>query len=92
MHTNTVCTVYNAVHVIIDGLPCLLPPPGLEGQAEVDEEDGEESTDEEGDNMCPSGQHKWSDVRCMICRFCGFCTGYGPTCCNEGVAGREPGT
>ena len=64
---------------------------GLEGQAEEDEEDGEESTDDEGESMCPSGQHKWSDVRCMICRFCGFCTGYGPTCCNEGVAGREPG-
>ena len=58
----------------------------LEGQAEVDEEDGEESMDEEGDSMCPSGQHKWPDVRCMICRFC---TGYGPICCNEGVAGRE---
>ena len=54
--------------------------------------DVESSDDDDGDDgICPSGAHTWTNERCMICVFCKFCTGYGPSCCNEGIAGREPG-
>ena len=41
--------------------------------------------------MCAEGEHKWGHNVCMICNICGFCTGYGPGCCNEGLPGRDPG-
>ena len=42
-------------------------------------------------NMCPPGEHNWGHDVCMICKFCGYCTGYGPGCCNQGLAGRNLG-
>jgi len=56
----------------------------------VEEQEEESSSDEEM-TMCAVGDHKWGHKVCMICKFCGFCTGYGPGCCNEGLPGREPG-
>ena len=41
--------------------------------------------------MCDDGDHEWAHNLCMICPFCGYCTGYGPGCCNEGLPGREAG-
>lgn len=62
------------------------PPPPL------DMEDFEESGSS-GDeiDMCAPGEHKWNHSVCMICKFCGYCTGYGPGCCNQGLAERNPG-
>lgn len=60
--------------------------------AAVEEVEEESSSEEEGGgDMCPSGDHKWAHNVCMMCKFCGYCTGYGPGCCNEGLPGREAG-
>ena len=58
---------------------------------EVTDEDAESSDEDEGESMCLPGEHTWGHERCMICHFCKFCTGYGPSCCNEGLPGRDPG-
>ncbi|KAL5460457.1 hypothetical protein EMCRGX_G033908 [Ephydatia muelleri] len=60
----------------------------------VAEEEEESSSEEEGDDsgMCSKGEHTWVQAVCMMCKFCGFCTGYGPNCCNEGLPGRVPGS
>lgn len=55
------------------------------------EEDADESDEEDVDTMCLPGEHSWGNDRCMICQFCKFCTGYGPSCCNEGLPDRDPG-
>ncbi len=55
-------------------------------------EDGSDiNSDEETEGMCAPGEHKWAHNSCLVCRFCGYCTGYGPGCCNEGEQGRSPG-
>ena len=53
-------------------------------------EEDSSSEDDNGD-MCAEGEHKWSHTVCMICNFCGFCTGYGPGCSNNGLPGRSAG-
>ena len=61
------------------------------------EDSSSEEEEEENDDavvpqiLCEEGEHKWAHNVCMVCFFCGYCTGYGPGCCNEGSAGREPG-
>ncbi len=57
------------------------------------EEEGEDDSedDDSDDDICPPGEHDWSVSRCVVCKYCKFCTGYGPTCCNEGMPGRETG-
>ena len=64
-----------------------------EGEAEGEKSGSDEDDDEEGipESMCDDGEHKWAHNVCMVCSFCGFCTGYGPECCNEGLPGREKG-
>ena len=57
---------------------------------DVDDSEDSVSSGEEVD-MCPPEEHKWSHNVCMICKFCGYCTGYGPGCCNQGLAERNPG-
>ena len=66
----------------------------LAAVAEEEEEEEESSSEEEGDDSgkCHKGEHMWAQAVCMMCKFCGFCTGYGPNCCNEGLPGREPGS
>lgn len=59
----------------------------LEGAEEDESSEGEDDFPE----MCEEGSHAWKHDVCMICNFCGYCTGYGPGCCNEGSPGREPG-
>ena len=54
------------------------------------EDEDSPSSDDEID-MCNPGEHKWTHNVCMICKFCNYCTGYGPGCCNQGMADRIPG-
>lgn len=65
----------------------------MESEAGDDGEGSDDSEDESESefDMCPPGEHDWSVSRCRVCKNCSFCTGYGPTCCNEGLPGREPG-
>ena len=63
--------------------------PAVEGAAEEEEESS--SDEEDHPVMCEDGAHVWSHDVCMICMFCGYCTGYGPGCCNEGSPDRDPG-
>ena len=62
-----------------------------EGEGEGGGESSSETGDELPGDMCEQGEHNWTHSVCMICSFCGFCTGYGPGCCNEGIPGREVG-
>ena len=67
---------------------------GEEGGGEEGEGSSSDEEDEEGlvpDHICDDGEHKWAHDVCMICTMCGYCTGYGFGCCNEGQPGREPG-
>ena len=49
------------------------------------------SDDDDMAAMCEEGSHVWALDVCMICNYCGYCTGYGPRCCNEGKPDRDPG-
>ena len=51
----------------------------------------EEEESDSDDGMCEPGTHVWRNILCMICFFCGECTGYGPGCCRNGEPGRDPG-
>ena len=55
-------------------------------EVEKEEEKNDRSSEDEEEDMCAEGEHKWGHGVCMICTFCGFCTGYGPDCSN----GRLP--
>ena len=43
-------------------------------------------------DKCKDKKHSYSQNICMICTVCGYCTGYGPSCCNTHNAERVPGT
>ena len=58
---------------------------------EDDMADDSSDDDMEGDDICAAGEHTFAHNKCMVCRFCKFCTGYGPSCCNEGLPGRDAG-
>ena len=47
--------------------------------------------DEEDAQLCAKDDHTWVNERCLICLYCKYCTGYGPSCCNEGMPDRDPG-
>ena len=69
---------------------------GVEGEEGGGEEGEGGSSDEDDEslpdvNICDDSDHKWAHNVCMICTLCGYCTGYGFGCCNEGEPGREPG-
>ncbi|KAL5268418.1 hypothetical protein ACHWQZ_G002322 [Mnemiopsis leidyi] len=51
----------------------------------------EEEESDSDDGMCEPGTHVWRNILCMICFFCGECTGYGPGCCRNGEPDRDPG-
>ena len=61
--------------------------------AELEGGEEEENSSDEDDlgAMCEEDSHVWTHDVCMICMFCGYCTGYGPGCCNEGKPDRDPG-
>ena len=59
------------------------------GATEEEDDDSDDSDDE--DDLCAPGDHDWSTSRCVVCKICKYCTGYGPSCCNDGLPGREPG-
>ena len=43
--------------------------------------------------LCPSGRHhRWKHDKCMVCSFCGECTGYGSVCVSADRPDRNPGT
>lgn len=58
---------------------------------EAGEEETESGDEDDVEGMCPQGEHEWATERCLICQYCKYCTGYGPSCCNEGMPGRDPG-
>lgn len=69
---------------------------GVEGEEEGGEGEGSLSEDDEEEgvvpeHICEDGEHKWANDVCMVCTLCGYCTGYGVSCCNEGQPGRQPG-
>ena len=67
---------------------------GVEGEEGEGEGGSSDEDDDEGsipDIICDDGDHKWTHNICMICTLCGYCTGYGFGCCNEGELGRESG-
>lgn len=71
-------------------LSFLPPDNGLEaGDEEPDLMSDEE--DEEDAQICGKDDHTWVNERCLICLYCKYCTGYGPSCCNEGMPDRDPG-
>ena len=39
-----------------------------------------------------NGKHKYEKKECRVCNVCGYCTGYGPGCCNTHAEKRDPGT
>ncbi|XP_011407139.1 PREDICTED: E3 ubiquitin-protein ligase MYCBP2-like, partial [Amphimedon queenslandica] len=67
-----------------------IPPSEDQGIEEGDEELDVISEDDD-EHICPKGEHTWTNERCLICQFCKYCTGYGPSCCNEGMPDRDPG-
>ncbi len=71
--------------------PYLRPPIFLTSCIEVDDDYEECFSSGDEIEICHSDEHKWSSDVCMICKFCGYCTGYGPGCCNQGMGERDPG-
>ena len=62
-----------------------------EGEEEESEEDEPEVVPTAMDK-CKDKRHVYAKNNCNICTVCGYCTGYGPSCCNTHNEDRVPGT
>jgi E3 ubiquitin-protein ligase MYCBP2 len=71
-----------------------------EGEQEEEDEDEDEEGEEEEPEPAPQpspmekcgGKHKYGKGNCKVCSICGYCTGYGPGCCNTHTGERLPGS
>lgn len=43
------------------------------------------------EDICKPGKHNWKHAVCMVCSFCGQCTGYSISCLSSIRSNRKSG-